>query len=316
MPTRRGLLKAGAAGASLIGIGVRLDAAATVRTAVDFDVPTGGCDCHVHVFDPGRFPYAPERVYTPPPASLEDLRSLQAALHLDRVVIVQPSVYGTDNSCTLDAVRRLAPRARGVAVIDTSTTGVALDELAAGGIRGVRLNFETVGESDPVAIRRHLKAITDRLSGRNWHVQFNTSLPVIAALQDDFAALPFPVVFDHFGRAKAALGLSQPGVDALLGLVKSGHAYVKISAAYRMSEKPPDLAAAAPIAQALVPPNADRVVWGSNWPHPGRGPTATDIAPPYPNDDGLLFNQLPKWLGDPTTVRKVLVDNPARLYGF
>jgi predicted TIM-barrel fold metal-dependent hydrolase len=312
------LASVAAAGVSLVAMRARAvrAAAPTVRTAVDFEVPRGACDCHVHVFDPAHFPYANERVYTPPMAPLDDLRDLQSALRFDRVVIVQPSVYGTDNSCTLDAISRLGTRARGVAVIDKSTSAGALDAMAAAGIRGVRLNFETAGESNPDAIRRGLAAVAEQVRSRNWHVQFNTSLPVIEALRDDFAVLPFPVVIDHFARAKAALGPSQPGFDALLGLVKSGRAYVKISAAYRMSEKAPDFPDAPPIAQALVAANPDRIVWGSNWPHPGRGVTRTDIAPPYPNDDGLLLNQLPKWVPDAATRKKILVDNPARLYGF
>jgi predicted TIM-barrel fold metal-dependent hydrolase len=317
MLTRRRILATvGAAGAALIATRNGFGAASTVRTAVDFDIPRGACDCHVHVFDPAHFPYANERVYTPPEASVADLRELQTALRFDRVVIVQPSVYGTDNSCTLDAMRRLGARARGVAVIDKSTSAGALDEMTAAGIRGVRLNLETVGESDPTAIRRNLAAVAEQVRSRNWHVQFNTSLPVITALKNDFAALAFPVVIDHFARAKAALGPSQPGFDALLELVKSGRAYVKISAAYRMSEKAPDFPDASQIAQAIVAANPDRVVWGSNWPHPGRGATRTDIAPPYPNDDGLLINQLPKWVPDPAIRKKILVDNPARLYGF
>jgi predicted TIM-barrel fold metal-dependent hydrolase len=315
---RRMLASAAAAGAAFITARAPpvLAAATTVRTAVDFDIPRGACDCHVHVFDPASFPYAGERVYTPPPALLEDLRHLQAALRLDRVVIVQPSVYGTDNSCTLDAIRKLAGRARGVAVIDRTTSAPALDEMAVSGIRGVRLNFETAGESDPDAIRRGIAAVAEQVRSRNWHIQFNTSLKVIAALKDDFAALPFPVVFDHFARAKAALGPSQPGFDALLGLVKSGRAYVKISAAYRISDQAPDFPDAPAIAQALIAANPERIVWGSNWPHPGRGATRTDIAPPYPNDDGRLLNQLPKWAPDAATRKKILVDNPARLYGF
>jgi predicted TIM-barrel fold metal-dependent hydrolase len=315
MMTRRGMLCA-TAGASLTAMRTDAAPAPTVRTAVDFDIPHNACDCHVHVFDPARFPYANERVYTPPAATLTDLHDLQTALRFDRVVIVQPSVYGADNSCTLDAIRRLGAKARGVAVIDRSTSTVALDAMTAAGVRGVRLNFETAGETDPAAIRRHLSAVTERISDRNWHVQFNTSLPVIAALKDDLAALPFPVVIDHFGRAKAALGPSQPGFGALLDLVNSGRAYVKISAAYRTSENSPDFLDATPIAQAIVAANPDRVVWGSNWPHPGRGRTQTDIAPPYPNDDGLLLNQLPRWVPDAAIRKKILVDNPARLYGF
>ncbi len=318
MMTRREMLQATGAGASLIaaGIGAARGAAPTVRTPVAFDVPRGACDCHVHIFNPAGFSYAPERVYTPPPALVDDLRELQTALRLERVVIVTPSVYGSDNACTLDAIKRLGARARGVAVIGEKTSAADLDRLAASGFAGVRLNFATSGESDPVEIKRQLGALAGRLRGRDWHVQLNTTLPVISALADDFAALPFAVVFDHFARAKAALGVGQHGFDALLGLVKSGKAYVKISAPYRTSDKAPDFPDATPLARAIVAANPDRVVWGSNWPHPGRGRTATDIAPPYQNDDGMVLNQLPKWVPDAAIRKKILVDNPARLYGF
>ncbi len=309
-------LAAGAATAALRPRGAFATAPSTVKTAVDFDVPRGACDCHVHVFDPVHFPYDSKRAYTPPEASIDDLRDLQSALHFDRVVIVTPSVYGLDNSCTLNAIRELGARARGVAVIDKSTAPATLDQMAAAGVRGVRLNLETAGESDPDMARRHLDDVAGLLRDRNWHVQFNTSLAVLEALKNDFAALPFPVVFDHFARAKASLGPRQAGFDALIALVKSGHAYVKISAAYRTSEKAPDFPDTAPLAQALVAANPDRIVWGSNWPHPGRGPTPMALAPPYPNDDGLLLNQLPKWVPDAATRKKILVDNPARLYGF
>ena len=155
-----------------------------------------------------------------------------------------------------------------------------------------------------------------QLAGRNWHIQMNTRLSVISALKSDIMALSMPVIFDHFGGAKAAPGLGQTGFGDLVDLVKSGHAYVKISAPYRPSDKTPDFPDAAPLAQALVAANPDRVVWGSNWPHPGRGPTPTALAPPYPNDDGRVLNLLPTWVADAATRKKILVDNPARLYGF
>jgi predicted TIM-barrel fold metal-dependent hydrolase len=287
-----------------------------VRTPIDFEVPRGACDCHVHIFDPARFPYDAGRRYTPPAAPIEDLRHLQAALQLERVVVVQPSVYGVDNSCTLDAVRELGSRARAVAVIDGSSSAAALDALARSGVRGVRVNLETVGESDPAAARRVLRETADQLAGRNWHIQLYTRLSVIAALKDDFARLPFPVVFDHFGGAKAELGTSQPGFGDLLALIKSGRAYVKISGAYRISDNTPDFPDATALAQALVAANPERVVWGSDWPHPGRGATPTTLAPPYPIDDGRVFNLLAKWVPQAALRKKILVDNPARLYGF
>jgi predicted TIM-barrel fold metal-dependent hydrolase len=320
MLTRRDMLQtAGATGASLIAMrtGAALAAPSTVKTAVDYAVPRGACDCHVHVFgDAGKFPFAPDRVYTPPEASVEDLRALQAGLHFDRVVIVTPSVYGLDNSCTLDAIRQLGARARGVAVIDKSTPAAALDEMAAAGFKGVRLNLETAGQFDPAVAKRLIDGVAEQVRSRKWHIQFNTRMSVIAALKDDLAALGVPVVFDHFGGAKAALGTAQPGFDAMLELVRSGRAYVKISGAYRTSEKTPDFPDATPLAQAIVAANPDQVVWGSNWPHPGRGASQTAIAPPYPADDGLMVNLLPKWVPDAAVRKKILVDNPARLYEF
>lgn len=291
--------------------------APTVKTAIDFDVPRGACDCHVHVFDPARFPYDRERIYTPPEASIDDLRNLQMALGLDRLVVVAPSVYGIDNSCTIDAVRTLgAARARGIVVIDCSVTAAALDDMSAAGVRGVRLNLESAGDTDAIAAKRTLMALAERIAGRDWHIQFDTRLSVIAALKDEIAALPVPVAFSHFGRARAAFGPEQPGFGDLLDLVRSGRVYVKISAPYRTSDKPPNFPDVAPLAQALITANADRVLWGSNWPHPGRASTPTAIALPYPNDDGRVLNLLAAWVPDPATRKKILVDNPARLYRF
>jgi predicted TIM-barrel fold metal-dependent hydrolase len=318
MLTRRGMLHAaGATGASFVAGRAAGAAPSTVKTPVDIEVPRGACDCHVHVFaDPNKFPFAADRVYTPPEASVDDLRALQTSLGFERVVIVTPSVYGRDNSCTLDAVRQLDNRARGVAVIDRSTPAGVLDELAAGGFKGVRLNLETVGQADPGAIKRLIDGVAEAVRQRNWHLQFNTRMAVIEALNDDLAGLGIPIVFDHFGRAQAALGAGQPGFAAMLDLLKAGRAYVKISAAYRSSHKAPDFPDVTPIAQAIVAANPDRVVWGTNWPHPGRGTSPTAIAPPYPADDGLMLNLLARWVPDPAIRKKILVDNPARLYGF
>jgi predicted TIM-barrel fold metal-dependent hydrolase len=291
-------------------------AASTVRTTVDFNIPHGACDCHVHVFDPANFPYDSSRIYTPPSASLDDLRNLQASLQFDRVVIVAPSVYGTDNSCTIDAVHQLGRRACGVVVLDKSVTAGELDDMEAAGVRGVRLNLETTEDTDAVLAKRTLDTIAEQLRGRDWHIQFDTRLSVITALKDEIAALPFPVVFSHFGRARAALGIHQPGFDDLIDLMKSGLAYVKISAPYRTSDKTPDFPDVAPLARSIVEANPDRVLWGSNWPHPGRGLTPTTVALPYPNDDGGALNLLPKWVPDPSVLKKILVDNPAKLYRF
>ena len=319
---REALLGAFAGAVEIIRRGANAVAAASQpSTPVAFTVPPGACDCHTHVFcDPRRFQFAPARVYTPEPASIDEMRALHRALHMARVVIVQPSVYGTDNSCTLDGIRQLGARARGVAVIDASTPNLALDEMHRGGIRGVRLNLATAGVTDPDVGRRRFTEMGQRLGGRPWHIQLNTDLAMIDALHAQFAASTLPVVFDHFGGAQAALGTRQPGFDALTDLVRSGKAYVKISGAYRSSTNGPDYADVAPLAKALIAANVQRVLWGTDWPHPDSaqvpGRRATDIAPLLQIDDGRVLNQLPLWAPEPATRKAILVDNPVRLYQF
>jgi predicted TIM-barrel fold metal-dependent hydrolase len=289
--------------------------------AVAFDVPAGACDCHAHVFcDPARFPFASTRTYTPPPAAVEELRRLHEALHIDRVVIVHPSVYGTDNSCTLDAVRRLGSRARAVGVIDESTPDAALKEMRAAGVRGIRVNLGTAGITDPAVSRQRLELAVTRAAPLDWHVQVYTQPSVIRAVDDYVRTVPVPIVFDHFGGAQTSDGITQPGFNTLADLVRSGRAYVKISAPYRSSRQAPDYADVAPFAKALISANPDRVLWGTDWPHPDSGPVPgrkpTDTAPFYPIDDGRVLSQLAVWAPDASVRRKILVDNPARLYGF
>ncbi len=298
-------------------------AASTVRTPVTIDVPPGACDSHVHVFpDPAKFPFWNGRIYTPPVATADDLLALQKSLKMERVVIVTPSVYGTDNSATLDGIRQLGPkRARGVAVIGPNTTKADLDSMNEGGIRGIRVNLETGGVTDPAAAKRLLDAAVKQIEGRPWHMQIYARLPLIAALKSELGNVPVPVVFDHFAGAEAAKGVEQPGFDSVVDLVKSGRAYVKISGAYRASlDGAPDYAKVAPFAKMLVSANPDRIVWGTDWPHPDSYPIptrkATDIAPAMSVDDGRLLNMLAEWVPDAATRSKILVDNPARLYGF
>jgi predicted TIM-barrel fold metal-dependent hydrolase/predicted NBD/HSP70 family sugar kinase len=298
----------------------RTTTASQPNTAPVFAVPADACDCHVHVFgSAAEFAFAARRGYTPPPASAAELLDLQQALHLSRVVIVQPSVYGSDNSCTLDGMRRFGPRARGVAVIDEATTNGALDAMHQAGIRGVRVNLATAGESDPSQARRNLAAAVGRVAPRGWHVQVYTELSVVAALADEVPRLGVPIVFDHFGGATAAGGVDQPGFASLLALVAAGHAYVKVSAAYRSSDKAPAYGDVAPLAQALIAANPERILWGTDWPHPhaaSAGAALDAIAPFYDIDDGLALNQLPLWAPNAAIRRKILVENPARLYDF
>ncbi|HEX2632701.1 MAG TPA: amidohydrolase family protein [Bradyrhizobium sp.] len=290
-------------------------------TPVNFDVPAGACDCHTHIHaDPEKFPFFSGRVYTPEPASPEEMTALHKALHIDRVVIVTPSVYGTDNSATLFGMKARGPTARGVAVIDEKTPEGDLDAMNQAGIRGVRLNLATGGVNDPSIGRPRFQAATERVKNRNWHVQLYTNLPMISAIKDLVATSPVPVVFDHFGGAQAELGVEQPGFSDLLELVKSGKAYVKISGAYRASKLAPDYPDAAPLAKALIAANSDRIIWGTDWPHPNSvtppGKKPTDVTPLFQIDDGRLLNQLPIWAPDAAIRKKILVDNPARLYNF
>ena len=324
MLTRRDVLKGGmAAGAAGLFGSTRTASAAAPQplTKVSFDIPPGACDCHVHVFgDPKKYPFFAGRTYTPEVASVDELRQMLSALRLERVVIVQPSVYGTDNTCTLDGMRAIGDRARGVAVIDDKTTDAQLDAMGKAGIRGIRLNLATAGINDPGAARRRFENAVARARNRGWHIQFNTQLTVLEALSAEFLASPDPLVIEHCGGATAARGLEQPGFGALVNLVKSEKAYVKISGSADSVSTQPDLADVAPLARALVAANPQRILWGTNWPHPGSNPSAgrkpTDLALHVQTDDGRVLNLLPVWVPDAATRRLILSENPARLYGF
>jgi predicted TIM-barrel fold metal-dependent hydrolase len=301
----------------------QMSPAVTARqsTPVNFDVPAGACDCHTHIHgDPVKFPYSLGRVYTPELASPEAMAALHRALHVERVVIVTPSVYGTDNSATLFGMKARGAAARGVAVIDDQTSESELDAMNQAGFRGIRLNLATGGVNDPNVGRARFQAATYRIKARGWHIQLFTSLAMISAIRDLAAAAPVPVVFDHFGGALAELGVSQPGFADLLELVRSGKAYVKISGGYRASKLAPDYPDAAPLARALIAANSDRILWGTDWPHPDSvtppGKQPTEVTPMLQIDDGRLLNQLPVWAPDAAIRRKILVDNPSRLYGF
>lgn len=295
------------------------------HSAVDFTVPLHACDCHVHVFGPAsRFPYWSGRTYLPGDASISELLALQGALQLPRVVIVHPSPYGTDNRCTLDAVVQInakgADRARAVVVIDPATISDAeLKSMHAGGVRGVRVNLESASQSDPKIAQRLLEAAAARVAELGWHVQTYTNLPVIVALAEVIARLPVPLVIDHFGRVPAAEGVGQPGFDVMIDLVRRGNTWVKLSAPHRISSAP-DCHDVEPIARALIDANADHMLWGTDWPHPGGHPgtgRSPDLIEPFhPVDDGNALNRFARWAGDAARLQKILVDNPARIYGY
>jgi predicted TIM-barrel fold metal-dependent hydrolase len=321
MLTRRSMLLASIAAGVTMPNRTAVAKAAQPSTPVNFDIPAEACDCHTHIHgDPGKFPFFSGRVYTPEPASPEEMATLHKALHVERVVIVTPSVYGPDNSATLFGMKARGATARGVAVIDDKTPDGDLDTMNQAGIRGIRLNLATGGVSDPAIGRPRFLAAVDRIKNRNWHIQMFTGQAMISGIKDLVAASPVPVVFDHFGGAVAKLGPEQPGFADMLELVRAGKAYVKISGAYRASSLAPDYADVVPLARALITANSDRILWGSDWPHPDSvtpaGKKPTDVTPLLQIDDGRLLNQLPVWAPDAAIRKKILVDNPARLYGF
>jgi predicted TIM-barrel fold metal-dependent hydrolase len=319
MLTRRDALIGAVAAGAVMRTRTSFSKASQPATAVNFDVPENACDCHTHIHgDPQQFPFFSGRVYTPELASPEEMSALHRMLHVKRVVIVTPSVYGTDNSATLYGMKARGADARGVAVIDDKTTESDLDAMGRAGMRGIRLNLATGGTSDPNVGRQRFQAAVDRMRARGWHIQMYTNLAVISGIKDLVLATPVPVVFDHFGGTQSALGLEQPGFSDLIALVRAGRAYVKISGAYRASRLSPDYQDVTPFAKALIAANVDQIIWGTDWPHPNSssGNKATEVTPLFQIDDGLLMNQLVVWAPDPATRKKILVDNPARLYQF
>lgn len=267
--------------------------------------PDGACDCHFHVFGPeSRYPYSDARGYTPPDAPLAAYQAMLDTLGVTRAVIVQPSVYGTDNACSLDAVERLGDAARGVAVLDETVSDAELDRLHASGFRGTRFNIESAG-GVPEA---QLEAVAARVATRGWHIQVYVDGGRLPELAPRLADLPTEIVIDHMGHMDPAAGTDQPGLAALIDLLRAGRCWAKLSGAYRIDTSGAPFAAATPIARALIEAAPDRLVWGTDWPHP-------QVKGPMP-DDGELFDWFLEVTADADLQRRILVDNPARLYDF
>jgi predicted TIM-barrel fold metal-dependent hydrolase len=279
-------------------------------------LPPGACDCHVHVFDP-RFPLAPGRAYTPGVATGEELDRMHRQLGATRTVLVQPSPYGTDNSCLLSELRRRGEQARGVVVIDPAA-GIPPRDWHASGVRGVRINLATRSLHDPEVARTKLQSAATVIADLGWHLQLFVELEMVATLADDVAALPVPVVFDHYGLAAARLGPTQPGFPELLDLLRTGRTYVKLSAPQRISNVH-DPADAEAIATAMIAAAPDQLVWGTDWPHTGgRDRTEANrltVEPFHHEDDASTVRRLLQWAG-PDVGLRILVTTPARLYGF
>jgi 2-pyrone-4,6-dicarboxylate lactonase len=273
----------------------------------NFTAPPGACDAHCHVFGPAaKFPLAEGRSYTPPDAPFEDHVKLQKVLGLSRAVIVQATCHGTDNTATLDAIARSEGRYKGVAIVNDGFTDRQFEELDAGGIKGVRFSFARHLSGPPDFSK--VKKVAERIKPLGWHLVLYLEAEDVVANARTIAGFGMPVVIDHMGRVKAGQGVEQPGFKALLGLMKGEDFWVKICGAERISTAGPPYHDAIPFAQALIDAAPDRVLWGTDWPHP-------NIEGVMPND-GDLMNLLPLYAPDEEARNRILVDNPARLYGF
>lgn len=283
------------------------------------NVPGGSVDTHVHVFDP-RYPFAPGRSYTPGPAPLTHLLEARSRLGVERLVLVQPSVYGSDNAALLDALTTLGPeRARGVAVVNDDVTGSQLGALADAGIVGLRLNVQ----SDPRGrgpLRGPLSRLMEQAAPAGLFVQVFASYRRLAEVADVIAASPVPVVLDHFGGIKAdSAGLE--GVEDVTALLRKTHVWVKLSGAYRCTTDPSPTAALADAVDAYLAAAPDRLVWATDWPHTGGGAERAGRSPqaiePFRAiNDHAELQALLRLIATPDQIRNVLVDNPARLCRF
>lgn len=279
--------------------------------APDRALPAGACDAHIHmVAGPGEFPLWDGRVEDPAPGTLfEDWIGLyerhMAALGIDRVVVVHSILYGADNAVTKAAVARLGrDRARGIGLVDDRASEADLDALAEAGLCGVRLNYVHGG----VLSWGGVTAMADRLKARGMHVQMLMNAHRhMAELEDGVRAMPVPVVFDHIGWPDVAAGPDEPGFRRLCALLADGKAFVKLSGLYRLADAPYEATDA--LVAALVRANPERCLWGSDWPH-------LMLADAKMPDAGALLNAFLRVVTDDETRRRILVDNPARLYGF
>jgi predicted TIM-barrel fold metal-dependent hydrolase len=281
-------------------------------------MPAGAIDCHNHIVGPqSKYPMAANRTYTPPEASVAQLKALRVETGAARNVIVQPSFYGFDNSCAVDALKELGNSARGIAVVPQDVSDAELRRLAGIGFVGVRLNLATAGVRDPKAAIDAINAFAPRFVSLGWHIQINTELSVVAAIAQTVGSLKVPVVFDHMGNLQAETAAKEPGFGALVELVRAGNTYVKLSAPYNLSKRP-DYADVIPLAKALIAARADRMLWGTNWPHPGnvRGLPFGEISPYQKVNNPNLVRAIEQECPDAAMRKMILVDTPARLYRF
>lgn len=272
-------------------------------------VPAGACDVHAHVCGPSdRYPLIPERLYTPPEASMADFRHMLDALGVDRAVLVQPSIYGTDNRAMLDALSSDPQRLRGVAVVPFDVSVGEIERLHAAGVRGVRCNIVDLKTGKGRLPLEALRGLAARIAPFGWHVEFLMHVDEFPDLDRQLADFPVPVVFGHLGYVPVARGTGATGFAALLRLMRDGRAWVKLTAPYRLTGSAMPYADTDAFAAALVDAAPGQLIWGSDWPH-------VYIRTAMPND-GDLFDVFARWVPDPVLRERILVDHPARLYGF
>jgi 2-pyrone-4,6-dicarboxylate lactonase len=268
--------------------------------------PPNACDCHAHIFGPAtRYTVLPGSHFIPPDCPLDDYVRMLRTIGCERAVLVQPSVYGPNNTAIIEALKSRRFNLRAVAVVAPDVTDREIEDLHAVGFRGIRIN---TASGTPGLKIEHARRLAERIKPLGWHLQFYSNFRETPELADELARLPINVVIDHFGRIMTSDGLDAPAFQALLGLLRHDHCWAKLMGPYFISDAVPNYPDIVPFAQALVKAAPDRVVWGSDWPHPA----AKQKMP----DDGDLADMLTAWVPEEAQRKKMLVDNPARLYGF
>jgi D-galactarolactone isomerase len=296
--------------AAVAGLGLPLTTAAAQQVpwsagteAPQLKAPPNAADCHHHIYD-SRFPTAPQAVLKPENATVADYRLLQKRIGTALHVVVQPSTYGVDNRCLLDALAQFGPEARGVAVVNTGVTDAELKTLQAAGVRGIRFNLAPAGTTTIDMV----DPLSKRVNDLGWHIQINMPSDQILAGRDLWSRVPCPIIFDHLAHMKEPAGVNDPAFAMVSELLQKGKAWVKLSGAYADSKVgPPTYADSSTVAQAYVREAPERLLWGSDWPHP------TEKTKP---DDAILFDLLAEWAPAEAVRTRILVANPAQLYGF
>lgn len=275
----------------------------------DIPTPPRACDSHFHLFGPAaKFPFAPERAYTPPDAPLEALLALHATLGFDRGVVIQGNAHGTDNSVLFDALAREPRRLRAVAIVRDDITTAELKGMADAGVQALRFHHMPGSRGFRSHGLESFAALAPRMADLGLHVQFMMDVNALHDSLPYFADWRLPIVIDHMGNIDASRGVKQEGFQLLCRLLAEGELWVKVSGAYRISKRYPDYPDARPFHEALVEANPEQLVWGSDWPHPR-------LEEDMP-DDGHLLDLFNAWTPNAATRRKILIDNPARLYRF